>query len=432
MRLKILEILQPELDAIFDEFYHKLLSHPTFSAYFPDPTKIKPLIEKQKAYFKQSFEFDDETLKAKYIALGEMHYDIKLPFVDFSSGIDILQEKTIHAVYRSHQSEHILDATFVFFRLIRAYTAKGYLNKILAQDAEDIDIYLEKVAESKEAQNAIAIDRLLWLKNFIFAIQKENKALAPSFYIEPEIIANIQNSLRQKESFMSYIHEMVSRIRIDASNVFFFLEKKDYSDVLPLYRELLSIYKLSLMLTNVITIANNDAIITDLSKDPLTKLLNRSTMHSLIEKEFAIADSQDYDVSLIFMDIDHFKLINDQYGHECGDMVLAQVAKIVKNSIRATDFAFRYGGEEILILLKAAPERVALRQAEQIRKEIEQHDFCFHENLHLDVTASFGIKTCKKPFVLTVEEAIFAADEMMYRAKGMGRNRVFSAIRKSN
>ncbi len=231
---------------------------------------------------------------------------------------------------------------------------------------------------------------------------------------------------------MSYIHEMVSRIRIDASNVFFFLEKKDYSDVLPLYRELLSIYKLSLMLTNVITIANNDAIITDLSKDPLTKLLNRSTMHSLIEKEFAIADSQDYDVSLIFMDIDHFKLINDQYGHECGDMVLAQVAKIVKNSIRATDFAFRYGGEEILILLKAAPERVALRQAEQIRKEIEQHDFCFHENLHLDVTASFGIKTCKKPFVLTVEEAIFAADEMMYRAKGMGRNRVFSAIRKSN
>jgi len=218
---------------------------------------------------------------------------------------------------------------------------------------------------------------------------------------------------------------MVARIRIDASNVFYFLEKKDYSDVLPLYRELMSIYKLSLMLTNVITISNTDVLLGNIDKDPLTKLLTRSSMKRLIEKEFAMADSQNYAISLMMIDLDHFKSINDTYGHLTGDKALIDVANIILRSIRATDFAFRIGGEEILLLLKAAPRTVADKQAEAIRQDIEKHTL-EHKGERVKVTASIGVSTFTGPFNITVNEAIAQVDGLMYKAKKLGRNTVVS------
>jgi diguanylate cyclase (GGDEF)-like protein len=426
MRHHILALIEPHLDEIFADFYQQLLGQQEFSIYFKPSDDIQQIIERQKHYFCLSFKEDDNKLKQQYIQLGERHYDMKLPFVDFSSGIDLLQERTIHFIYQAKAREQLLTETFTFFRLIRVYTAKGYLNRILAQDALDIDYYLDKVNLAKDSLNVIAVDRLLWLKQFIYAIQKENRQLAPDFNIADNLVEHMQKSLADNTAFLHYIDDMVERIKIDASNVFFFLEKHDYSDVLPLYRELLSIYKLSLMLTNVITIANNEAVIADLVKDPLTKLLTRRSLTSLITKEFTFAEAQDYEISFIFIDIDHFKNINDQYGHAMGDYVLAEVAQIILTAIRATDFAFRYGGEEFLLVLKAAPLSVAAKQAEYIRKEIANYPFSYKQQ-KLNVTASFGVVTARKPFKQSVSDVIEQADKLMYKAKALGRNRVVTA-----
>jgi len=425
MHLEILEALNEDLDQIFQQFYDQLLSNADFDTYFKSPQQIEKLIKKQKAYFISSLRFSDDELKTRYIALGEMHYDLRLPFVDFSFALDILQEGTIHSIYKISHSQQTLRSAFTFFRLIRAYTAKGYLNRILTQDLKDIDQYLEKISATRESHNAISAGRFMWLKSFIFAIQKENRSLAPSFLIESDILVNIESSLKENGAFMEYIHDMVARIRIDASNVFYFLEKKDYSDVLPLYRELMSIYKLSLMLTNVITISNTDVLLGNIDKDPLTKLLTRSSMKRLIEKEFAMADSQNYAISLMMIDLDHFKSINDTYGHLTGDKALIDVANIILRSIRATDFAFRIGGEEILLLLKAAPRTVADKQAEAIRQDIEKHTL-EHKGERVKVTASIGVSTFTGPFNITVNEAIAQVDGLMYKAKKLGRNTVVS------
>lgn len=425
MRLDILKALEPSLDKVFDDFYDLMLSNKDFSGYFTNPEQIMQLKEKQKTYFSSSFKLSDEELKTNYIRLGEMHYDLRLPFVDFSAAIQILQEGTIHAIYDAKLTAETLDATFHFFNLIRAYTAKGYLNKMLAQDIQDINLYLEKVSPSSEAHNALAIDRMLWLKNFIFSIQKENRNIAPNFYIEPEIIANLEVSLRENAEFMEYVQEMISRIRIDASNVFFFLETKSYNDVLPLYRELLSVYKLTLMLTNLLTTSTTNALLSGLRKDPLTGFFTKDSANKFIEKEFALADSQGYQVSLLFIDLDKFKSVNDTYGHNAGDIVLQTVSSIILSSIRATDFAFRMGGEELLILLKGAPKAVATSQAESIRAAIEAQEIEV-DGAIINVTASIGVASFFRPFTLTVTEAISKADMLMYKAKESGRNMVVS------
>lgn len=93
MRRKILQLLEPHLDDIFQRFYQQMLAHPDFQNYFTSEQQVTELIAKQKTYFALSFTKPDEVVKAEYVRLGELHYDIKLPFVDFAAGLDILQEK---------------------------------------------------------------------------------------------------------------------------------------------------------------------------------------------------------------------------------------------------------------------------------------------------------------------------------------------------
>lgn len=138
-----------------------------------------------------------------------------------------------------------------------------------------------------------------------------------------------------------------------------------------------------------------------------------------------MADSQNYAISLMMIDLDHFKSINDTYGHLTGDKALIDVANIILKSIRATDFAFRIGGEEILLLLKAAPKSVAVKQAEDIRQDIQKHTLEY-KGEQVKVTASIGVSTFSRPFNITVNEAIAHVDKLMYQAKKHGRNNVTS------
>lgn len=125
-------------------------------------------------------------------------------------------------------------------------------------------------------------------------------------------------------------------------------------------------------------------------------------------------------VSFIFFDIDHFKNINDTYGHLAGDEILQAVAQAIKISVREGDTAARWGGEEIAVTLVGATERDARNKAEDIRRQIESIIFGKYPDLR--VTISAGIATAEQG--TTIEDVLERADEALYRAKGSGRNRV--------
>lgn len=155
--------------------------------------------------------------------------------------------------------------------------------------------------------------------------------------------------------------------------------------------------------------------------DPLTLTHNRSAFNDMLHREMQRAERSQRALSLIFVDIDHFKSINDHYGHDCGDRMLTAVAGKIKDSIRGCDAVFRFGGEEFVILLTDTDQQEAATIAERIRSGIEAHTLAYDME-PLSVTASLGVSSLKSHD--TSETFIKRADNGMYKAKRQGRNRV--------
>jgi diguanylate cyclase (GGDEF)-like protein len=152
--------------------------------------------------------------------------------------------------------------------------------------------------------------------------------------------------------------------------------------------------------------------------DPLTGLYNVRYFKDCLEREMKIADTNRTDLTLLLLDLDHLKRINDSLGHRAGDACLCHVASIMKGSVRETDVCARYGGEEFVIILPNCPRQNAIVLAEKLREAIAEHPI---QKIG-QVTASIGVATypaCGAP-----EELIERADRAMYLAKASGRNRV--------
>jgi diguanylate cyclase (GGDEF)-like protein len=155
--------------------------------------------------------------------------------------------------------------------------------------------------------------------------------------------------------------------------------------------------------------------------DHLTGLYNRKFMDIKFAEEIDRFRRTNVPFCVMLVDIDHFKGVNDTYGHLIGDQVLKHLSKLLKENTRKTDFAFRYGGEEFMVLLTNADVRNAAHVAEQIRKKLEATNFSLKEK-SFNVTASFGISLFEKTD--TAESAVKRADERLYKAKQTGRNKI--------
>jgi two-component system, cell cycle response regulator len=153
--------------------------------------------------------------------------------------------------------------------------------------------------------------------------------------------------------------------------------------------------------------------------DGLTQVYNRRYFLEQLEREVSRAKRYRRELSLILFDIDHFKLINDNYGHLAGDYVLKQLATVVKGKIRREDILSRYGGEEFAIILPEIDAPNAMQFAEKVRRLIEKAPFKFEET-KISVTVSVGVATC-----IDADDApalIKRTDDKLYEAKGAGRN----------
>ena len=161
--------------------------------------------------------------------------------------------------------------------------------------------------------------------------------------------------------------------------------------------------------------------------DRLTGLYNRGNFNIMINKELARSSRLGKPISLIILDIDNFKKLNDSCGHLKGDQVLRDVANLVKNGIRTMDTAFRYGGEEFILLLPETNSTEAIKISERVRKAVEEHNFGANEKHNGKVTVSLGLVTCSNS-KSSAEKLIKEADICLYRAKNSGKNRSIGSI----
>ncbi|MCP5497324.1 MAG: GGDEF domain-containing protein [Leptospiraceae bacterium] len=155
--------------------------------------------------------------------------------------------------------------------------------------------------------------------------------------------------------------------------------------------------------------------------DPLTKLWNRRAMFEKLNDEKKRFEQYGENFSILLCDIDHFKLVNDTYGHDFGDFLLSSLSCLFQNNLRKNDEVARWGGEEFIFLLSKTDSEVARFVAESIRQKIEHESFTYKDQ-KLSVTMSFGVSSYNQ--ALGLEECIKQADIALYKGKTMGRNRV--------
>ena len=161
------------------------------------------------------------------------------------------------------------------------------------------------------------------------------------------------------------------------------------------------------------------------STDALTGLSNRREFDNVAEKEFLRSKRYNRSMTIAVLDIDFFKNINDTYGHLCGDYVLKEIAYILISNFRKTDYVFRYGGEEFVIILPETDIKNSYIPLERLRKTIEKYEFCFHKK-PFNITASIGYAENN---VSTLNELIENADKSLYDAKFQGRNIIKAYIK---
>ncbi|MCW3099487.1 MAG: Diguanylate cyclase with beta propeller sensor [Chthonomonadaceae bacterium] len=167
--------------------------------------------------------------------------------------------------------------------------------------------------------------------------------------------------------------------------------------------------------------AANRRLQTLATTDGMTGLANHRAFQERLRSELALADTKGRALTLLLLDVDHFKTYNDAFGHPAGDEVLRTLARLMRENIRGGDYAARYGGEEFAILLPNTPEEAALDVAERLRCAVAEHVFP-----HRHVTLSIGVAR-NEPRRIAPETFVALADGALYAAKNAGRNRVARA-----
>lgn len=160
--------------------------------------------------------------------------------------------------------------------------------------------------------------------------------------------------------------------------------------------------------------------------DPLTSLGNRTALDSTLRRELQMAERHHHELSLLMIDIDFFKKINDEYGHNRGDLVLREVAKGIQSACRGSDITFRYGGEEFVVVLGKTGANGAKIIAERIRQQIA-NTHIEHNGKNINVTVSVGIATRQSGGQEHINDLFDRADKALYIAKNSGRNCVISS-----
>lgn len=203
-------------------------------------------------------------------------------------------------------------------------------------------------------------------------------------------------------SFMTPIKQLETRLKQ------IMLIRKYLEETAPILN---SLYLLTLLKTQTL-------------KDPLTRCYNRRFLDDYIKQYEPLAKRNNSEIGLFMLDIDHFKLVNDEFGHQAGDKVLKEVVAIIHDQIRESDMLVRFGGEEFLIILLELKDAVSTKDAaEKIRKAIEQHHFKLSEEVVIQKTVSIGVADFPND-ADSINQAIKFADVALYEAKETGRNKV--------
>jgi len=160
--------------------------------------------------------------------------------------------------------------------------------------------------------------------------------------------------------------------------------------------------------------------------DDLTGLFNQRYLELILDREISLSKRNNTEFSVLFLDLDHFKSVNDTHGHLIGSRLLFEVGEEIKRALRDSDITFRYGGDEFVVILSHTGLEDAIMVAERVRQQIEKKRFLARENMDIRLTASIGVASVPL-HAANKQQILKAADEALYGVKKAVRNKVIAA-----
>lgn len=369
---------------------------------------------------------DDDGIHVRFSRITHFNLKHQIPFVVTTNHLNFLRNAIVHELLTHKAVDEIVFFCDRFDQeangIARDYLM-AYADALAAKNADrlaSLDALVEK-SIIRHYENHI-----IWLNRLVDAIRALDSDAMPEIsprackfgrWLHENQLDCMDQALRDN---IHREHDELHRAAKDLKRMLG-LANRDFS---KLYTYIQKAELLSLNLGNALALLSNCHTIETAAKDPLTGVLSRQVLDSIFFNQLDIGKATDGLFSLILTDIDHFKKINDNHGHVTGDKVLKAFADILQEEVRTSDFVFRYGGEEFLLILPSTTHEQALAKAERIRGQIETRAM---EKLSL--TASFGVAEVKPDPKIkanddTLRHFIQKADEQLYLAKRRGRNRV--------
>jgi len=386
--------------------------------------------------FKHLFDNALKDNEASFQMVGDelinIHLKNEIPYVVTINEISFLKNKLIHILLDLKLSDVVIEVCNRFDKL-EGRVSHCYLDHDIQSLQENIDLRLESLSDLAEDEIIHYYEaHVKWLHNLSEAIRKRDPKLVPEkdptqcqfgkwlLKDAKEVIAN-----DEKYQKIVQLHQTLHLLGHKIANLLNNFDES--SHICATYLEKTDLTSMEIGIE--LMLVDNKRMIAKAAKDCLTEVLNRSVLESIFHNQYEIALATHSSFVFAMCDLDHFKHINDQFGHVVGDIVLKAFAKLLKDSLRASDIIVRFGGEEFVLILPA----IDYQQGKGILKKVcskVQHTPIPFQNQNIDLTVSIGIIEVFPQFHLDQSDEVSysnflrQADQKLYLAKDNGRNRV--------
>ncbi len=414
------DIIKKEIDNIFESFKNFVQEKEEFKLFLNQIQDKEIFFNYYKNLFLQFSDKNSEVEKS-FFDIGVSLKKIHFPFSLFLEGIDFFEEKFIESFLNKTFTEDVFN-TFEYFEKIKDYVAKGYLKYDVLETKSEL---ISKKIPSTFPTSLISNIKFhhQWFERFL-DILLEGKNLKAELCndickFEPIIEGKL------KDSFPKDKYEEFKKIHLEMHQLAFlliyFYESKEYKEAYIVFQ---NIKNHSLEMENLLSFFDVLEFAKEIKYDSLTGTLSRRLIPTIMKKELELSYLLHKPFIIAMVDIDDFKVINDTYGHLIGDCVLKGFSDFLRDKLRKSDYIFRYGGEEFLILMPTTDLISAVKVLNRLRKQLE--DQIFKCNSHkIKITASIGIKEINELEInKPIEKLLEEVDSNMYLAKKSGKNRI--------
>jgi len=428
---QIRTVIAPQVEQIADRFYRRMMDDSESMQFLDHELVNERLHASMGRWLESLFGPENKEEIADYIAwqreIGRIHARINIPVRLITKGMRVLKQEINNRLRHSDFSrDSLADALITINELLDILIE--LLNQSYLTDSMEYERHAQSLRMDVVNNNlAIECERLRsnlfdWQRQVLFQVYNRDSGSKP--------LPDVQHSsfclwVTHKAELLFPDDPIVSKLSLHIEVMEQQLETiRHYAgdnDSLALTG---AIEQLNSQVTHASWLLSSlveELLSVDNSRDPLTRMLNRRYMSVILQRETEISIKHDLVYAALFLDIDHFKRINDEYGHETGDKALRHFAEQLNAQLRSGDFIFRYGGEEFLIILSDTSKDETLQIAERLRLGVESTPFT-NEGRTVKLTTSIGVALHDGHPDYT--RVLNRADEALYRAKQAGRNRV--------